>query len=114
MALNNTPNVGPTPPTGLLHGYPSAALANQSYHLLPNHHHHHQFGYFPFYASPYGPYATPWTAAALATSNPYLQPPTLAQQQTASQIPSTANLNDPLRLTETGAFHNLLFFSAKI
>jgi hypothetical protein len=105
IALNNASTVVPTanvpPPAGLLHAYPPAALANQSY-LLPNHH-HHQFGYYAIYPS-YPPYAPPWAAAALAASNHYLQPATLAslQQQT------TANLNDPSRLTDTGTFQNLL------
>jgi len=106
MALNNTPNVVPTanvpPPTGLLHPYPPAGLAN----FLPNH--HHQFGYCTFY-SPYSHFANPWAMAAL---NPFLQHSSLAppQQQTTSQLPSTANHNDPSRLIDPGACQNLLFF----
>ncbi len=104
MAINNTPTVIP-PPTGLIHGYPPGPLPNQSY-ILSNH--HPQFGYYPFYPPPYSHYPSPWApTATLPPPNPYLQPPTLAQlqqqqQQTTSQLSSTTNLNDPLRLSDTG------------
>ncbi|CAF1520668.1 unnamed protein product [Adineta steineri] len=72
MALNNTPTLVPVTnvpsQAGLVHPYHSPALANRSY-LLSNH--HPQFGYYPFYPSPYSPYAASW-AAAMAASNPYL------------------------------------------
>lgn len=85
---------------GLLHAYPPGALTNlatpnQSY-LLPN---HHQFGYYPFYPPPYSPYAAQW--AALAAAHPYLPPPPMLPLPPSQQTGS-ANLNDPLRLAETG------------
>lgn len=100
MALNNNSTVVPPaavpPPTGLLHGYPPGPIANQPY-LLPNH--HPQFGYYHFYPPPYSPYAPPWTSAALAAANPYLQSATMAppaqQPQTNSQLSTNANLTDP-------------------
>ncbi|CAF3056733.1 unnamed protein product, partial [Rotaria sp. Silwood2] len=104
MALKNAPTLVPTanvaPTAGLLHAYPPAPLPNQPY-LLPN---HPQFGYYPFYPTPYAPYPTSWAAAAaaaLAASNPFLQPPTLAPPQpTTSSLPPTANINDPTRLPD--------------
>ncbi|CAF1235712.1 unnamed protein product [Rotaria sp. Silwood1] len=102
MALKNAPTLVPTanvPPTaGLLHAYPPGPLPNQPY-LLPN---HPQFGYYPFYPTPYSPYATSWAAAALAASNPFLPPPTLGPPQpTTSSLPPTTNINDPIRLPDT-------------
>jgi hypothetical protein len=114
MTLNSTPavvptaaNVPPPPPTGFLHGYAPNALTNQSY-LLSNHPPHPQFGYYHFYPPPYSHYAPPWaTPAALAAANPYLQPPT------TSLLSSTANHNDPLRLSDTGIFEILLLLFVK-
>ncbi|CAF0990784.1 unnamed protein product [Rotaria sordida] len=104
MALQNASTLVPSanvpPPAGLLHAYPPGPLPNQPY-LLPNH--HPQFGYYPFYPTPYPPYATSWAAAAAAL-NPFLQPPTLAAaapQPTTSSLPTTANINDPIRLSDT-------------
>ncbi|CAF4700724.1 unnamed protein product [Rotaria socialis] len=99
MALKNAPTLVPAanvpPPPGLLHAYQTATLPNQPY-LLPN---HPQFGYYPFYPTPYAPYPASWAAAAaaLAASNPYLQPPTLPPPT------ATASITDPIRLSDAAS-----------
>ncbi|CAF1658311.1 unnamed protein product [Rotaria magnacalcarata] len=102
MALKNAPTLVPAanvpPPPGLLHAYQTATLPNQPY-LLPN---HPQFGYYPFYPTPYAPYPASWAAAAaaLAASNPYLQPPTLPPPT------ATASITDPIRLSDAASDMN--------
>ena len=109
LSINNTPLVLPhgnvPSPGGLLHAYPPGALANlattnQSY-LLAN---HAQFGYYPFYPSPYSAYAAQW--AALAAANPYLPPPPPLVSPIPTQTSASASLNDPLRLTDAGLDHS--------
>lgn len=108
MALNNTPilvpmgNVSHQPP--LFHAYSSPALHNQPYFL--SNHPHHQFGYYPFYPPHYSPYAASWATAAF----PYLPHSQIAptQQQNPSQLLSTANLNDPIRLPDTSIYYFIL------
>lgn len=110
MALKNPPALVPAanvpPPAGLLHAYPPGPLPNQPY-LLPN---HPQFSYYPFYPPPYAHYPASWAAAAaaLAASNPYLQP-LAPPQPTTSQLPPTANINEPIRLADTGKDLNFLY-----
>ena len=87
MPGGNVPN-----PTGHLHGYPGAPLTNMpgpnQPFLMAN---HPQFSYYPFYPTPYGPYAAQWAAMA---ANPYLAPPPIP--------PGT--LGDPNRHMDAGKY----------